>query len=167
MKTSQEWWNETKADPAKLNLWLQRQCFGEEHAYKRITALAEQFGNPTLHKIALDEFTHYSWIKKYLTDNNISTLIEHNERYWKEINLQFDDITQVGAVGYHAEAMRLERIKVIAADKSMPELAALFTKIQRDEEFHVTAFKALTTEEELEIAKIDHEQGMIELGLIA
>lgn len=167
MKTSQEWWDETKADEEKLNLWLQRQCYGEEHAYNRIIALAEQFGNPTLHKIALDEFAHFHWIKRYLTDHNIPLLMEHNERYWKEINLQFENVNQIGAVGYHAEAMRLERIKVIAADETMPELAALFTRIMHDEEFHVTAFKALTTEEEIEIAKIDHEQGMIALGLVA
>lgn len=167
MKTSQEWWNETKADLPKLNLWLQRQCFGEEHAYERIMILAEKFGNPVLHKIALDEFAHHHWIKRYLEEAGIPLLTEHKERYWNEINLKFENVTQVAAVGYHAEMMRLERIRIIANDETIPKLSDLFKRILIDEEYHAKAFKKLTTEEELEIAKIDHEQGMIELGLIA
>lgn len=167
MKTSQEWWNETKSSPVKLAHWLQRQAYGEEQAHKRITALADKYNNPVLHRIARDELKHSLWITQYLAQNNIDFLNIHEERYWKEINLQFENLEQIGAVGYHAEAMRLERIKIIAQDKDFMTLADIFKKIQKDEEYHVEAFKSLTTEEEIEIAAIDHEQGMLALGLTA
>lgn len=167
MKTSQQWWNETKGSPLKLTNWLQRQCYGEYQAYKRISELANKFQNPVLKKIADQEYTHYMWIRQYLTANGIEPVNEHEERYWKEVNLSFNNLIEAAAVGHHAEAMRLERIKVIAKDNSLNTLANIFKKIQKDEEFHVKAFKDLTTEEELAIAAIDHEQGMISLGLIA
>lgn len=167
MKTSQQWWNETKADPSKMVSWLQRQCYGEMQAFLRISALAERFQNKTLQIIADQEKTHHSWIKAYLENNGIQAITEHDERYWKEVNMSFDNLAQAAAVGHHAESMRLDRIRVIANDPSLPELQSIFQKILVDEEFHARAFESLSTEEELEIAKIDHEMGMISLGLTA
>lgn len=167
MKTSMEWWEEIKNDEPKLIEWLQRQCYGEYRAYERISEIAKKFNNSLLSQIALDERNHHEWIKKYLLDRNIPLLDTHTERYWKEVNLKFDSIEEVGAVGYHAETMRLERIKIIAKDTTYPELALIFKAILPEEVYHAKVFKSLSTEEEIEIAKIDHEQGMIELGLIA
>jgi tRNA isopentenyl-2-thiomethyl-A-37 hydroxylase MiaE len=167
LKTSQQWWNETKTSPVKLAHWLQRQAYGEEQAHKRIEALAKKYNNSVLHNIAKDELKHCLWITRYLQQSGIDFLNIHNERYWEQINLEFENLEQVGAVGYHAEAMRLERIKVIAKDKDFITLADIFKKIQKDEEYHVKAFKDLTTEEAIEIAAIDHKQGMNSLGLIA
>jgi hypothetical protein len=165
MKNSKQWWDETKNNPAKLNNWLQRQCYGEYQAYKRIKELSKRFDNVLLEKIANQEYKHYKWIRNYLETRGINPITEHDERYWKEVNLDFQNIEQASAVGHHAEVMRLERIKVIAQDNLHSELATIFKKIQKDEEFHFKAFKSLTTEEDIEIAKIDHEIGMLQLGL--
>lgn len=166
MKASQEWWNKTKTSPIKLAYWLQGQVYAEEQAYNRIKALADKYSSPVLHKIAIDELRHSLMIGQCVAQNNIDFINFYEERYWKEVNLQFENLEQIGAVGYHAEAMRLERIKVIAQDKDFIILADIFKKIQKDVEYNVEAFKSLTTEQEIEIAAIDHEQGMIALGLV-
>lgn len=167
LKSSKQWWEETKADVTKLENWLQRQCHGEKMAYIRIGELAERFKNKTLRIVADQEYQHHVWVADYLAWSGIPQLEEHQERYWSEVNLEFENLEQAAAVGHHAEMMRLERIKIIAEDEDYPVLAEIFQKILKDELFHAEAFKNLTTEEELEIAKIDHEQGMIALGLTA
>jgi tRNA isopentenyl-2-thiomethyl-A-37 hydroxylase MiaE len=166
MKTGLEWWNEVKNDNLKMNSWLQKQCYGEYQAYLRIGKLATKYNNSILRIVADQELKHYEWIKDYLVKNNIEPITEHEERYWKEVNMNFDTLEEASAIGAHAEEMRLERIRIIAKDTEFTELASIFNKIQTDEEFHVKAFTKLTTEEKLAVAKIGHEQGMLELGLI-
>ena len=166
MKTSAEWWEEVKNDTAKLNYWLQRQCYGEFEAFKRLQSLAGTFRNEILEKIAGQEFMHYKWIKKYMDDNGIPPLASHETRYWKEINHTFDTLEQAAAVAYHAETMRLERIRLIAADETNLTLAEIFKKILKDEEFHAEAFKFMSDDDEIVIAKIDHEAGLQALGLV-
>jgi len=167
-KTSQQWWNETVADLSKLEGWLQRQCYGELKAHERILALSKKFNNNfILEKIAGDELKHHLWLKEYLISNGIPLLSEHEERYWKEINMDFKTIEEMAAVGHHAEMMRLERIRVIAQDESLPFLSNMFKYILLDEEFHAEAFKKLSNEQQIELAKVDHAQGMLALGLEA
>lgn len=167
MNTSQQWWDEVKADTAKLNEWLQRQCFGEKQAHIRISSLAVRFGNETLLNIATDELKHHNWLMNYLIHHNIPRLSTHEERYWKPVQTSFETLEEVGAVGHLAEMMRLDRIRIIAKDDSVPELQKIFKRILKDEEFHASFFKSLTNEEQIEMSKVDHEQGMLAMGLTA
>lgn len=170
MQTSLEWWNEIKESPEKLNQWLQKQCYGEFQAYKRISDLSIKFDSPQLDHIAFQELTHFHWIRKYLVARGISEINEHEERYWKQVKTSsFSSLGDLAAVGYHAEAMRLERIIVIAnnTDSRYIELSEVFRSIERDERGHVAAFRHMSSDLQRELAKVDHEQGMISLGLIA
>lgn len=166
MQTSAEWWNETKNDTVKLHYWLQRQCYGEFEAFKRLKSLSNQFNNEIIDKIAGQEFMHHKWLKEYMLKHNIPELPKHETRYWNEVNLKFENLEQAAAVAYHAESMRLERIRLIAKDETHLDLAQIFQKILIDEEFHAEAFKFISDDDEIAIAKIDHEAGLQALGLV-
>jgi rubrerythrin len=172
MKTSQEWWDETKADPAKLNAWLQKQHFGERTASQRLSALKAKFEFDeetarVIDRITLDERKHAVWIKELLETRGLEELTDHDERYWTADKLSYTTFGDACAVAAHAEEMRLERIRVIAADKQAPfDIVTVFRLILFDEEFHAEAFHSLTTPEQYKAAWPGHEEGMKELGLV-
>ena len=68
MKTSQEWWNETKQDDAKLDRWLLSQYHGEVSAAQKIKLLRDQFAQDNkraarlLSIIAAQEELHARWV---------------------------------------------------------------------------------------------------------
>lgn len=173
-KTSAQWWAETKADPAKLNDWLVKQFRGEVTAASRIQGLVDKF-NPEekvadlLHRIAGDEILHASWVLDLLAARGIEPqgIDEAEERYWAATLPGITTLDEGMAVGAHAEAMRLERIKVIAADEDAPyDIRTTFAAILKDEVFHERAFRTQATPEALAATKAAHNDGMNALGLV-
>ena len=177
MKTSQQWWDSIKDSPNLINNWLLNQFYGEMSAYLRITSVLNSNvqlstkQQKALEKICQEELTHAHWIRDLLTTRNLvaDSTKEHVERYWQNTLPSLEDKTsdELFAIGAHAEEMRLERIKVIAndlnADKDIKET---FVKILKDELTHAALFKNLTTEDEYNKAKVNHDNGLNALGLV-
>lgn len=174
MKTSKEWWEETKNSPDKLINWLKNQYHGEAVASERII----QFILPHMdgkyafmvERIANDEDRHAQWVGKLLSDRGITPeVLKKEERYWKEVIT--DDFNEDGnyaaAVAAHAEEMRLERIKVIMEDEEAPEdIRSTFQQIYKDELFHAKGFKLIAGDDYYSKASKNHAKGLEALGLI-
>lgn len=173
MRTSKQWWTETKNDPDKMISWLKDQYHGEITAAIRVGRIAKRFKNKTLQTIADQELQHAEWIEKLLTTRGVQgEILEKTERYWEQtlqfIDLDESSLTEIAAVGSHAENMRLERIEVIACDNEAPaDIRETFQKIWPQEEFHALAFFQMTTKDCLEVAYENHIEGQNALGLIA
>lgn len=164
MKTSQVWWNETKNNPAAFAMWLQKQEFGERLAAKRVLELAERLNSAPIRKIAHEEAKHANWVLSLLKARNIPAITEHPDRYWAEATFSNDQ--EAVAVAAHAEKMRLERISVISADLTAPfDVVKVFRKILSDEVRHEEVFRTLSTSENYEAARGNHERGAAALGL--
>lgn len=189
MKTSQQWWSETKADPAKLNEWLRRQYRGEMRAAKKLKELAEdcekklrwkddgraEFNQrhvQTLWMIAQDEAQHAVWIYGLLQKRGITAREDSansENRYWSAVQVDhYTGFLRTMAAGAHAEKMRLDRIEAIAFDDDAPEDVRLtFTKILSDELFHERAFRQMAGPMAMEAQLQSHLDGMRLLGLEA
>jgi len=174
MRTSTEWWAETKADPEKIINWLKNQYHGEAVASERI----RKFILPTMdgkyqfmvERIADDEEKHASWVGELLATRGITpAILQKEERYWKEVITE--DFTSDGnyaaAVAAHAEEMRLERITVIMNDEEAPaDIKKCFTNIYKDELFHAKGFKLIAGDTYYNQASAQHAKGLEALGLI-
>jgi rubrerythrin len=175
MKTSEAWWQETKASEHLINDWLFKQWRGEVTAASRIVRFAEQFATDghavkVLDAIAEQERTHASWIEGLLVARGLlvdAKVVEHAEkRYWQETLPGITDFETGAAVAAHAEGMRLARIRVIAGDETAPsDIRTVFERILKDEEWHERAFSELSSSAALEATKASHEAGMVALGL--
>lgn len=174
MKTSKEWWDETKASPEKINNWLKNQYHGEALASERIREFILPHMEGKYHfmveRIADDEERHASWVGELLESRGITAeILKKEERYWKEV--MTDDFTSDGqyaaAVAAHAEEMRLERIMVIMEDSESPEdIKKVFTQIYKDELFHAKGFKLIAGDDYYNKASENHAKGLEALGLI-
>lgn len=171
MRTSQQWWEDTKKDPELLAEWLRKQFHGERTATIRIVEMSTNTTNAeffkTLRKIAAQESKHAFWVKGLLTARGIEPR-EHNEneRYWKQVQPSMLDFEHKAAVATLAEGMRLERIRVIAADEDAPpDIREVFAKILVDEVWHEQAFAQMTTQTAVEAVKPFHGLGREVLGL--
>lgn len=178
MKDSQTWWDETKINPDKLNKWLQNQYHGEKLASWRISDLQETLGSDisgydsaVLKVISMQENRHAIWIGNLLRIRGFRPSILENktERYWKKTlpdgyeELPYEEIAAIGA---HAEAMRLERIKVIANDPSAPiDIRIVFQNILPEEIFHEYYFRTAAGLIAMEAMKDNHQAGLDALGL--
>lgn len=174
LRTSKEWWEETKSNSTKLIDWLKNQYHGEALASERI----RQFILPhfegkyafLVERIADDEQKHAAWVGKLLLDRGIMPeILDKEERYWKEVMV--DDFNSNGnyaaAVAAHAEEMRLERIKVIMEDSECPtDIRSTFIDIYKDELFHAKGFKLIAGDEYYTKASEKHARGVEALGLI-
>jgi len=174
MRTSQQWWDETKASPEKMTNWLKNQYHGEAVAAERI----RKFILPTMEgkygfmveRIADDEDRHAQWVGKLLESRGITPeVLEKEERYWKEVITE--DFTSDGnyaaAVAAHAEEMRLERIMVIMEDENADsDIRETFKNIYKDELFHAKGFKLIAGDEYYNKAAGAHAKGLEALGLI-
>lgn len=175
MKTSAQWWAETKADPEKLLAWLQRQYTGERTAVERLEKFLEAYPPENakyvnvVKAIIRDEAQHAEWIGELLTARGVELEVGESEnRYWAETLQGIDSFEKWAAIAAHAESMRLERIKAIARDEDAPDdIRLTFTKILRDEQFHDTAFHMMTTKAELDATAGNHDLGLKALGLEA
>jgi len=171
MKTTEQWLNEIKASPAKLEHWLQRQYVGEALAAVRIKSLAETTETRAYHvleKIAQDEAKHCEWIKELLVTRGIvlPEITLDGTRYWEPILKNIHTFEEIAGAGHHAEAMRLVRIRALAADESIAEdIRTVFTNILPDEEMHSRAFASMSTTEAIESTRSLHEKGLEVLGL--
>jgi rubrerythrin len=174
-QTPQAWWNATKNNEAKFGDWLVKQYRGEVTAAVRIVQLGEKFDvTPTskriLNMIAEQERTHAEWIKALLVSRGIEVPVVEQEqaeqRYWAATLPGIESFATGTAVAAHAEEMRLARIRVIADDESAPaDVRSTFKRILKDEEWHASAFKALSTDTALAATLNAHEAGMEALGL--
>ena len=172
MQNTQQWLDKVKSNQVELNHWLERQYVGEQLAANRIEKLAIQqednrYGK-VLQRIANDERKHAEWVRELLVTRNIDipVLSMDGTRYWSPILSKITSFEEVAAVGHHAEAMRLIRIKALAADTEIDsDIRDVFTKILPDEEFHTKAFAAMTDDETIEKTRDWHEEGLQVLGL--
>jgi rubrerythrin len=173
MQTSQQWWDEVKADDAKLVSWLKDQYHGEATASVRITNFLSEFGRHddaarVIEIIARQEATHALWVGELLEARGVKpAILPKDERYWNETLPAISDFESGCAVAAQAEEMRLERIRVIVADKDTPaDIRAVFRKILPQEEFHERAFRKYTTEEALAKTRPNQVKGLEALGLV-
>ncbi len=174
MKTSQEWWDETKNSPEKMINWLKNQYHGEAVASERIRKfiLPHMEGKYSfmVERIADDEERHAQWVGKLLEVRGITPeILIKEERYWKEVITE--DFTENGnyaaAVAAHAEEMRLERISVIMDDSTADEdIVETFKNIYKDELFHAKGFKLIAGDEYYNLTSENHAKGLEALGLI-
>lgn len=172
MKTSEQWWTDTKADPAKLHDWLIKQHRGEVTAAERILAMLDKFEvnskhTRTIKEIAKQEEFHAKLVLKLLTDRGIEPSVEGAEdRYWKEVLPAAIDFETTAAIGAHAERMRLERINAIVADRDAPvDIRVVFAYIQKQEMWHTEAFARMAGSDALRKTIPTQEQGRAVLGL--
>jgi tRNA isopentenyl-2-thiomethyl-A-37 hydroxylase MiaE len=113
-KTSKQWWEETKADEAKLNQWLIKQHRGEVTASKRILDFAtEHAPNLATHNLLMiivkEEIKHAIWIAGLLKKRGLTPdTTNAEERYWKTALPEVTNFHTGAAVGAHAEQMRLD-----------------------------------------------------------
>ena len=174
MKTSQEWWNDTKVSQEQTINWLKNQYHGEAIAADRIRLfiLPKMEGKYQfmVERIADDEDKHSKWVGELLSARGVTPeILQKEERYWKQvITEEFkEDSNYACAVAAHAEEMRLERISVIMNDVNAPsDIRKVFTDIYKDELFHAKAFKLIAGDEYYNKASENHAKGLEALGLI-
>jgi len=173
MKTSEQWWDETKGSEQKIVNWLKNQYHCEAVAAERI----RKYILPNLEgkfqfmveRIADDEVRHSEWVGKLLSDRGVTPeILQKEERYWKEV--MTEDFTTDGnyaaAVAAHAEEMRLERISVMNDENAPIDIRKVFTDIYKDELFHAKGFKLIAGDDYYNKASENHAKGLEALGLI-
>lgn len=181
-KTTQQWWEEVSTNEERFNDWLKNQYHGERTAADRIQDLISivpqgtdsennkwSWRHKILRGILVDEVRHSFWIGELLTARGITPeILVKDERYWKETLSTWEgkSFEQLCAIGHLAEAMRLDRIKLLAADSRFQDVAEVFTKILPDEEFHTALFGILSTPAAIEEARVNHVAGMNAMGLL-
>lgn len=169
---TQEWLNKVLSSEAEMHHWLSRQYIGEVTAAKRIHDLSrpapDKFKSVLL-KIASDEYNHALWVLDLLEARNIPIpkMESPEERYWKPVLEEAeDDFDKTAAAGYHAEGMRLVRIRALASDERVDQdIRNVFTRILPDEEYHEKAFGAIASERAKEHMANKHQEGLDRLGL--
>ena len=173
MKTPEMWLEEVLASADKLDDWLVRQYIGEKLAAERIAELSmskdlSEDAQIDILSIALDERTHAAWIKALLQHRAlpIPDVSMEKDRYWKEVLPNALTLDQKLAAGYHAETMRLHRIRLLASDKRVPGLISqIFRAILADEERHAEVFARYASVEAIAEMAEHHEAGLSALGL--
>jgi rubrerythrin len=174
MTTSKMWWDSVKADSDKFNDWLVKQYRGEVTAATRIIEFSDKYATDSRDKkvlgvIAKQESKHAAWVLDLLVSRGINPSVEHaEERYWKETLPEIESFETGAAVGAHAEAMRLDRIRVICEDDSAPsDVKNVFKKILREEIFHERAFRSMAGVTAMMATQGAHSKGLELLGLEA
>jgi hypothetical protein len=173
MKTSKEWWQEVKSDPERMDAWLRRQYVGEIAAVNLLSELLIRHGSEatpeewdTVHKIMCQEATHGKWIKRVMDARGIKPEPDGDpqRRYWAEVRPHVNSFVDGMAAGFHAESMRLERIRTIVEDEDVPaDIRKVFSDILPHEEWHEEAFDAMRQGRELSRY---HERGLQALNLV-
>jgi hypothetical protein len=175
-RSSAAWWAETRTDPERLHAWLFAQYRGEVTAARRILDLRDAHATPgsrahrLLTVIAGQERDHAAWVGELLRARGLAPALvgAPEARYWKQTLPGVADLETGCAVGAHAEAMRLERIEVIAGDATAPpDVREVFARILPQERFHERAFRSLATPASLAATGAAHELGRAVLGLEA
>jgi rubrerythrin len=169
---TEQWLNKVLSSKEELNHWLQRQYVGEVTAANRIhsLALAAPYKHfKVLSKIASDELNHATWVLDLLEAREIPLpkIESAEDRYWKPILGEAeDDFDKTAAAGFHAEGMRLVRIRALANDARVDQdIRDVFARILPDEEYHEKAFGAIASERAKAVMANKHEEGLNRLGL--
>lgn len=172
-QTSQQWWDTVKTDPTKIVEWLKAQYRGEAAASTRVRDFAEKYAKTDQEKRVLDviagqEFMHAIWVADLLRARNETySSFDSPERYWAHTLPDIESWETGCAVAAQAEAMRLERIKVIVNDPETPEdIRTVFAKILPEELFHERAFREYTTPDALAKTDVNRVKGLEALGLV-
>lgn len=169
LKESRQWWKETRADPEKLNTWLQRQYVGELAAVNLLSEVLMRFGPEMTQKqwntvkVILDqEMKHAKWIHDLLRSRNIEVPVatDARERYWSKVYKGVNTLKDAMAAAENAENMRLWRIVAIAESSGPYDIVDVFEKILPDEEFHERAFHSFADDEARARMKPYHGAGM-------
>jgi rubrerythrin len=177
MRTSEEWWQGVKADPSLLLEWLQKQYHGEATAAVRMREFLARYGSQareprwvaTVEEIARQEEAHAVWVGELLRTRGEEPAIIPGkvERYWQATLPGIESWESGCAVAALAEAMRLDRIRVIAADPDAPaDVREVFARILPQEEFHERAFRAFASDAAMTAALEGHLSGAEALGLV-
>lgn len=174
MRTAEQWWAETKADEGALRAWLIKQHRGEASAAARIRKFRDEYapaGEPraVLSLIADQEERHARWVLDLLKARGIDPDVDGaEERYWSQTLPAIESFETGAAVGAHAEAMRLRRIRAIVFDASAPaDVREVFAKILPEEEFHERALRRLAGDVAMSQTAGAHARGEQLLGLVA
>lgn len=168
------WWQKIKHNPELLLDWLLNQYHGEITAHARIMEFAEEYTlvgsreRAVLGYIADQELDHASWVGDLLIARGITpSELKKPERYWNTTLAGITNFETGAAVAAHAEFMRLERIREIAADEYAPsDIRAVFTKILPQEVFHERAFRRMAGNEAMQKTLAAHQRGREAIGLI-
>lgn len=172
MKTSMEWWQGVRDDADELARWLRRQYVGEIAAVNLLSEVLIRYGGQatekewlTVHRVMVQEATHALWVKRLLDSRGISLEeTDATRRYWAEVLPHVASFREACAAGFHAESMRLERIRVIAQDPDAPaDIRETFARILPHEEWHERAFDEMRQGAELTRY---HEKGLESLNLV-
>ncbi len=173
MKTTTEWWNETKSNPDKLVTWLKRQYVGELAAVNLLSELLIRYGHDmtgeqwdNIYKVMHQEALHGKWIKQLLDARGIKPEKDANatRRYWSEVLPSVNNLESAASAAHNAEYMRLFRIREIANDEAAPEdIRKIFAAILPHEEWHEEVFKSMKGQADLSEA---HNKGLSALNLV-
>jgi rubrerythrin len=173
MKTTAQWWSETKSDEAKLHAWLQRQYVGELAAVNLLSEVLIRFGSEMsekdwnrIFKVMNQEALHGKWIKELLDARGIKPEkdADSTRRYWNEVLPAVDSFEKASAAAYNAENMRLHRIREIAGDASAPaDIRETFQDILPHEEWHEEVFAEMKGNVDLSEF---HSKGLEALSLV-
>lgn len=173
-KTSKDWWEAIKKDPLKLEDWLKKQFRGEVTAVERLDHFCANFvpaGHKwlkTLYMIQEQERQHAAWVKVLLENRGYSTgLLQTPQGYWDQTLAQVSSFESAAAASANAEVMRLERIRLIAADdEAAKDIRETFQLILPQEIFHARAFRKMAGDEAMRAAAEAHQRGVQAIGLI-
>ncbi len=176
MRTSMEWWQEIKADPARLTEWLRRQYVGEIAAVNLLSEVLLRFGGEAtetewgnVHKVMLQEATHAKWMRQVCAGRGVELGRDESaeRRYWKEVLPHVNNFREAMDAAYHAEHMRLDRIRLVAADTDVAyaDLAVVFQRILPHEEWHEAVFDEMRAGSEGAVSQY-HAKGLEALNLV-
>lgn len=173
MQTTERWWKEVSSDSKKMIKWLKKQYHGELTAEHRIRSLItlynlEDKSAKLISTIADDEAVHAELIEGLLLDRDVEPeSLVHQERY-RDIVLPVKDASfeYMCAVGYYAETMRLDRIRLLATEPKFKDIANTFYRILPDEIFHSKVFKFLSDDASLVEVGNNHRMSVNALGLV-
>jgi len=178
MKTSIEWWNEIKANDTLREKWLQRQYVGEMSAVNLLSEVLIKYGSSatpeqmdTVIKVMQQEMLHAKWVLKLLQDRSIPCPVspKATDRYWAEVLPNITNFDEAMAAAFHAENMRLHRIRAIANDESidsshpLADIKEVFSKILPHEEWHEETFGEMRNNADMTRY---HDKGLEALNLV-
>lgn len=116
----------------------------------------------------LQEATHAKWMRQICASRGVGLEPDASaeRRYWKEVLPHVSNFREAMAAAFHAEHMRLDRIRCVAAetDPAFVDLAKMFARILPHEEWHEEIFDVMQNGGSGEITRY-HEKGLEALSL--